>query len=219
MSKLVLTRLRLLLTPARAAAIVVAGLVLLAGIVYATARTPSWTSTSTLVLVPATASAKDAPTVIDGFTAGGTSGTFVEFLASPDLLTRAGSPPVSVAARAVPDTRVIDVTATGDATIVRASLARFLAAAQSQQSSLGDVWRLREISAPSVPVRAGASPTAILGASLLLALVAAAALLAVLGRMGAGARPVGRALPLEPVLDTPAESRPPTRPTRAVVRR
>lgn len=189
-------RLRGLANP-RVAAVAVALAVILIGGVYALQRTPSYQSSAALVLVP-TAKPAEVPTVLDSFTSAGTSGTFVELISSPGTLAAAGAPPIAVTVRAVPDTRVIDVTATGAQTTVQAGLARLLAAAETEQTSLGDMWKLQQISSPTPATRAGASTTAILAASILLALVAAAATLALLGRR-AGAPRETRTVPLEPM--------------------
>jgi hypothetical protein len=192
---------RILAHRQQAVAAAVGLVVLFVGVVYAATRTPTYESTAALVLAPKTLKSDELPSVLDGFTSAGTSGTFVELIASRDTLVTAGSPAVTVDVRAVPDTRVINVTATGARDVVQPGLTALLRASQSAQSGLGDVWQLKTIATPSAPARKGVGSVAIVLAAALLAMIAAAAMLALFGRLGGDAlrRDRGPSLPIEPV--------------------
>ncbi|MGX6449833.1 hypothetical protein ACVU7I_17480, partial [Patulibacter sp. S7RM1-6] len=109
----------------RLAGVLVALLVLAAGVAYAATRPVRWSSEARIVLVPVAAAGDDAA-AIDSFSSAGTLGTVVELLSSPDLARTVRVPGARFAARAVPDTRVVGVTATGTDGSVRAALAELL---------------------------------------------------------------------------------------------
>jgi hypothetical protein len=169
------------------AALAVAVVILSAGISYVLERSPSYESSASLVLTPTTKNPSELPTVFDGFTASGASGTFVELLSSPDTLRAAGSPPVSIAVRAVPDTRVISVTASGGKDAVRPGLDRLVNAARASGGKLRDLWSLNVLASPSPAVVSGPKTSLILLATILLAALGALFVLVVLGRLGAEA--------------------------------
>lgn len=192
------------------AAGVVALFVVGAGIGYATSRQARFESTATLVLTPAPSKTTDTATLLDSFASAGTPGTFVELLASDGIARAAGSPPIDLTVRAVPDSRAIDLTARGgDRGAVRSGLQRIITAAEGSQRGLGDEWRLRTLSAPSAPVRAGATTAAIVAAATLLALLAGIATLVALGKAGPGQGGRGAQVPVEP-LGVMEESQPRT---------
>jgi hypothetical protein len=171
----------------------VALLVLGAGVAYALARPATYTSNAALMLTPAPGDPTAVPQLLDSFDRSGTAGTYVELITARDTLARAGSPPVTVTARAVPDTRVIDISATGARGDVQRGLTAVLAAAQQANAALRDVWRLNTLAAPSAPAAAGPSAALIIGAALALAALAALFVVVVLRRLapGPGEAPVG----------------------------
>lgn len=164
-------------------AAVVALLVLAAGSAYALVRPVEWQSTAQLVLVPTPTDPGDIPNTLDGLSASGTLGTYVELLSSPDLKRRAGSPPVALTVRSVPDSRVINLTTVGGKGSVRSGLTAIVQAGADAQSSLRDLWSLRTIREPSAPERAGVPTSALLLASALLALLAALVVVVALRRL------------------------------------
>ena len=164
-------------------AAVVALLVLAAGSAYALLRPVDWQSTAQLVLVPTPNDPGDIPNTLDGLAASGTLGTYVELLSSPDLKRRAGSPPVALTVRSVPDSRVINLTTVGSKESVRSGLTAIVQAGAEAQSSLRDLWALRTIREPSEPERAGVATSVLLFASMLLALLAALVVVVALRRL------------------------------------
>src|SRR3954468_983574 len=125
--------------------------VLAAGSAYAFTRHVSYESTASVVLVPTTANAADLAAATDSFAASGTAGTFVELLGAPDTLRAAGSPPIELGVRAVPDSRVIGLTAHGARVDVQPALQSLLDAAQQRQDSLHALWRMNVLAEPSDP--------------------------------------------------------------------
>jgi hypothetical protein len=180
------------------AAVVVALAVLGAGIAFAVQRPVRYVSKATLALAPAASTRADRSAALDSFTSAGTSGTFVELLASGGTVRRAGFPPVALSVRAVPDTRVIVASATGSPDAVQPGLASLVAAAKAGEADLGDVWQLVTLSEPSTPVLAGAGTVSILFATLLLAVLAGVATLVALSRLGPPG-PSRRSVELEPL--------------------
>lgn len=166
-----------------AVAVVVALLVLAAGSAYALVRPVDWQSTAQLVLVPTPADPSDIPSTLDGLNASGTLGTYVELLSSPDLKQRAGSPPVALTVRSVPDSRVINLTTVGSKDAVQSGLTAIVRAGADAQGSLRDLWTLRTIREPSAPERAGVATSVLLLASMLLALLAALVVVVALRRL------------------------------------
>jgi hypothetical protein len=159
-------------------------LVLLVGSAYILLRDQRWQSTAALALTPQAVTSADRAALFDSFDRSGTMGTYVEVISSPDTLKRAGSPPVSVEARAVPDTRVIDVTATGGQNGVRPALINLISASMSIAPGLGDVWQLNTIEQPSQPTKAGPSNLLLSLAVLLLAALATVASLVLMRELG-----------------------------------
>lgn len=166
-----------------AVAVVVAILVLATGSAFALARPVKWQSTAQLALVPTPTDPADIPSTLDGLNASGTLGTYVELLASPDLKRRAGSPPVALTVRSVPDSRVINLTTVGDEESVQRGLTAIVQAGADAQGSLRDLWSLRTIQEPSAPERAGVATSVLLLASMLLALLAALVVVVALRRL------------------------------------
>jgi hypothetical protein len=158
-------------------------LVLLIGIGYAATRPPRYESTGRLVLVP-TADRGDLPQLLDSVQASGTLGTYVELIQSGETLRRAGSPPIEVRIRAIPNTRVITVTAEGDEGVVQTATRALLATAGRFSRRLGDPWRLSVLEPPSAPTPAPPSTTAILLASVILAALSFIFVAVLMSRLG-----------------------------------
>src|SRR4051812_24497959 len=106
----------------RLTSLAVALAILVVGVAYAFARPAEYQSGATLVLTPSPNKPADQPTLLDSFQRSGTVGTYVELLASDDTLRRAGSPNVTLAVRAIPDSRALRLTTTGDKDVVRPAL-------------------------------------------------------------------------------------------------
>jgi hypothetical protein len=176
-------------------AAVVAAVIIVAGFSYAIGRTPTYESTASLVLAPNVTDRSELPNILDGFTASGTSGTYVEALSSPDVIRKAGSPPVSISVRAVPDTRVITMTASGGQADVRPGLNKVITAARTASTQLNDLWSLDVIASPSAPAASGPKTTLIFAATVLLAALGALFVLVILGRLGADSS-VGSVIPV-----------------------
>ena len=125
-------------------ALLLAALVLSAGLSWALLRPVRYQSSATLVLAPAPVDSKAVPSLLDSYQRSGTIGTFVELLSSSDVWGRAGYPPVSITVRAIPDTRAINVRASGEQQrAVQPGLAAVIRAATASQGQLGDLWQLR----------------------------------------------------------------------------
>ncbi len=158
-------------TPARLA-LIVALAVLLAGIAYAAVSSPPYVSNAQLVLTPDTSDPAEASSLLESFQRSGTIGTFVELYASADTLRVAGDPPVTITVRAVPDSRVMRIGASGARDAVRDSLSRVLAAGRQRESTLRDLWTTQVLERPSAAEQGRPSRGAVLLATLLLAVLA-----------------------------------------------
>jgi hypothetical protein len=170
---------------AYALACVVALAVLAAGSAYAFQRETRYESTAVVALAPrADVPTEDIPTLVGTFANSGVLGTYVELITSRDTLQAAGSPPVTVQARAVPNTRVIDVTAEGEQAVVRPALVSVLRAAALSQHELRDAWELRVLQAAQPAVEAGPRPEVIVAASAVLAAFGVVLLFVILRQLG-----------------------------------
>jgi hypothetical protein len=169
-------------------AILVALVVLVAGIAYAIQRAPEYVSSGSLVLAPLPEEDSDLTNLLQGFDRSGTMGTFVELIASDDTLRRAGDPPVQVTVRAIPDTRVIEVTTTGDRDVVRPALSALLASAQAARGTLSELWTLRTLESASEPEPAPPSTMLVLLATCVLALLGGVIVFVGFGALGARAQ-------------------------------
>lgn len=147
--------------------------VLLAGGIYTAVRTESWRSEAQLVAHLGKVRAERVPSLLDGYLRSGATGTFVEHVTSAQTLGSAGAFGLTVDARAVPDTRVIDISATGSQARVQAGLVAVVRQAQLTQNQLKEPFRLGVLSPPGPPVKAGPSTPLLLVATLLLAALAA----------------------------------------------
>jgi hypothetical protein len=152
-------------------AAVTAVLVFLAGSAYGLLREDRYTSTGQLVAVPKPLSPDDLPSLIGGFQDAGLIFTYVELSVSEDTLRAAGSPPVSVTARAVPDSRVLSVTTEGSRASVRPALSELLNTVVTRQARFGDPWRLRVLQRAQPPESVGPSPVFLVLGSLLMGLL------------------------------------------------
>lgn len=148
-------------------------IVVVLGVGYALTRSTSWESRAELTLTPERVGRAARTAVLEAFDRSGTIGTYVEVIGSRDTLTRAGAEGFEVEARAIPDTRVIEVSAVGDQDEVQLALAQVLRAAR--EPDLRDLWRLAVSEGASEPVRAGPSTLTLLFATALLAALAAIA--------------------------------------------
>jgi hypothetical protein len=170
---------------------VVAAVILTGGLVYAFARTPSYSSAAAVVLAPrADLSPDDVPILVSSFGGSGTLGTYVQLIVSKETLRMAGSPAVIVEGREVPGSRVINVRAVGGPGAVRPALASVLRAARVAQRTLNDVWQLEVLQSPEPPVPTGPSRNVIIAASAVLAAFGAVFVLVALRRLGLLAEPL-----------------------------
>ena len=192
------------------AAIVALG-ILAAGSGYALLRPVSYESSAVVALAPrADVPTDDIPTLTGGFTNSAILGTYVELIASADTLREAGSPPVTVKARAVPASRVINVTAEGSSyEATRPGLVSVLQAAILSAQRLHDAWELRVLQTAQAPVAAGPSSGVIVVASLVLALFGVVLLFVVLRHLD---------LFVEPVVGPLRERTPPPQPDETLLR-
>jgi hypothetical protein len=157
-----------------AAAALTAALVLVLGVAFTQVRTPAWQSRGLIAVTPASQDPRTLASVVGSFNASGAIGTYVELAASADTKRLAGVPGgVSVAARAIPDSRVIDVRTEGPRDTVRSSLASILSTTVRRQGELNDAWRLNVLQTAQPATVSGPSTTALLVATVLLALLAA----------------------------------------------
>jgi hypothetical protein len=151
------------------AAIVALG-ILAAGTGYALLRPVTYESNAVVALAPrADIPTEDIPTLVGAFTNSAILGTYVELIAANDTLREAGSPPVTIQARAVPASRVITVTAEGGYDAARPGLVAVLNAAILSAQRLHDAWELRTLQTPQPPAASGPSPGLIVAASVVLA--------------------------------------------------
>jgi hypothetical protein len=164
-------------------AVAVGLLVLALGVTFALLRPTDWQSSAKLVLVPSPEDPKDIPGTLDGLNASGTLATYVELLSSSDLKRRAGSPPIALSVRSIPDSRVIALTAVGGRDTVQPGLEAVVRASASAKRSLNDLWALQTLEEPSGPERSGVSSTALILASALLGLLAALIVVVALRRL------------------------------------
>lgn len=195
----------------RIVALAIALAVIAAGTGYVLTRDVRQSSEATLVLAATPDTREDLPALLDSFDRAGTSGTFVELIASGGVARAAGNPPIDLSVRAVPTSRVIVVRAEGPADVVRPGLRAILAAAQERQSQLGDLWELRVLQTPDGPTASGPSTPVLLVATILLALLAALICDQLLGRAGRGGS--SSPVPLAPTDHLSAQTRHST-PTR-----
>jgi len=191
----------------------VAFAIVAAGAAYALGRTSSYQSTAVVALAPrADVGADEIPSLLGSFANSSTIGTYVELIRSKSTWREAGSPPVTVDARAVPASRVITVKTVGPKSAVRPALVSLLRAAALAQQALNDVWGLRVLQAAQPPVASGPSRKVILAGSLVLAAFAVALLFVILRQLGLLPEPLIGAVRRQPA--APREAVEPTRSPR-----
>ncbi|MEA2347516.1 MAG: hypothetical protein QOG62_1303 [Thermoleophilaceae bacterium] len=144
-------------------------LVLFVGVAFAVIRPVALQSSAKIVLVPVTNHHSTLPSILDGYDSSGAGGSRVELLGSADTLAAAGNPALDLTVRAIPDTRVIDLEATGSTADVQADLGRVMEAARTDAPEIDDLWRMETLQSPSVPVAAPPTDLMVLAATILLA--------------------------------------------------
>jgi hypothetical protein len=156
-----------------AGAMLAAFAVLVAGTIYAAKPRRTYESQMSFVLAPKhhLGSAIRAG-LLESFANSSAAGTYVELFAN-----HASSAPqgVSITSRAVPDTRVITLTASGPRGSVVPGLHGVAIRALTDQSALADLWSLTPLKNPSPPVLTGISQNVLMLVTILLAVLAAAA--------------------------------------------
>lgn len=178
-------------TAIRRAALATAALVLIVGVAFTLTRGRDYESHATVVLSPTVTETGEITTLLESFERSGTQGTYVELMASNDTTAKARKTGVSISVRAVPNTRAIQVTAKGDKEDVVPALESVIAATKARQKSLSDLFALQVLESPSAPSLSGPSTGILLLATLLLAIFAAIAVVAILRRVDPGRRRTG----------------------------
>lgn len=171
------------------AALATAVVVLLVGAIFTIARGRDYESTATVVLSPTVKEAGEITTLLESFERSGTQGTYVELIGSDNTTAGARKAGVSISVRAVPNTRAIQITATGGKEDVVPALESVIAATESRQGALSDLFTLHILESPSTPTLSGPGTGVLLLATLLLAIFAAVAVVVILSRLAPG-RPV-----------------------------
>jgi hypothetical protein len=157
--------------------------VIVVGAAYLGLRSRSWESTAELAVTPTAHSVDAKANLLGNLQESGTLGTRVELISSKDTLAAAGNPEVQISVRSIPDTRVIDVTATGALGAVRPGLSAVLSAAIAEDTKLDDPWQMKTIASPTPPAKAGPGNAELGVAVAVLALLAALASYAGLRRL------------------------------------
>lgn len=163
-----------------AAAAVAALAVIVAGSIYADQPRRTYESQMSFVLAPKRhLDSAIRAGLIESFASSSAAGTYVELFAN-----RAGSAPhgVTITARAVPDTRVVKLTARGPRGSVVPGLAAVSDGALADQGTLADLWSLSALQSASPPVLTGTSQDVVMLVTMLLAVLAAAAVAVGLGQ-------------------------------------
>lgn len=186
-----------------------AAAVLLVGGIYTAVRPITYESRAQLVLHLGKVRPESTSSLLDSFLRAGGPGTFVEHVQSAQTLRGAGSPPVTIQARQIPDTRVIEATASGGKAFVQPGLSAVIRSAQLTQNVLKDPFRLGVLSPPGGPVKAGPSTALLLIATVLLAALAALFVYVVTRRPAPAATPYGIAGTRPDLRPAPAASEPP----------
>lgn len=158
-------------------------LVLIAGFAYVVTRDEQMKSSATVTLVPDPRTEEERSILLESFDRSGTIGTFVELIASRDVLHEAGAQFGSVDVRAIPDSRVISVSVTGNGPGVQRTLESVIETAQSRAGDLGSLWRLDVLESAGPAEPAGPTTAALLIATVLLALITAGATFVLSGEL------------------------------------
>lgn len=167
--------------------------VLAAGAAYTFSRQASYESDGSLLLAPKPGVTPDiVSNLLQSFDTSGTSGTYTELITSNDTLAQAHVPGgIDVTVRAVPDSRVLQVTATGPTGDVQSALRAVIRTSIARESETGDVWQLQSLESPSAPSRAGPSKGVLLLATIVLALLAPLVVMVAVRRLRLGAPTAG----------------------------
>lgn len=167
----------------RSLALAAALAVLAGGISFALLRPVQHASEAAVVAVPAvTGDDRDRTAVAESFERSGVAGTFVEVLDAETTARSAGAPPVELDVRAVPASRVIELTATGGRDTVAPALGALITSAQVTVREVDPLWTIRRLNGPSRAEPAGLGLPAVLLATVLLALLVGTFTAVVLGR-------------------------------------
>jgi hypothetical protein len=163
------------LQPRVVLAVVVGVAILALGAFNVFQRGERWESTASVTLVPDPEVPAERTILLEAFDRSGTLGTYVELLSSRSVEAAAGIPPDSADVRAIPDTRVIDVTVSGERGEVGADVAKLVELATARAGNLGDLWTMEVLQEPSKPTRAGLPTALLVGLTGFLALLGAVA--------------------------------------------
>jgi capsular polysaccharide biosynthesis protein len=164
--------------------VLVALAILIIGFAYAAAKPVQYESTGSLVLVPEPSDPRDLPQLLDSVQRSGTLGTYVELLSSGETLSNAGFSGADITVRAIPDTRVITVTAKGEDEDVSRVAEAVMTAGRKQARRLGDPWRLDGLAGASAPSAVPPTRAMVLAVSAVLALLAAVLVLVATNGLG-----------------------------------
>jgi len=167
----------------RILAVAAAVLVLIGGAGYGVMRPKEYESHAALFLVPGTTDIGKASAVLDSLGSAGTVETYVELLASRDTLGRAGVHGIRLDVRAVPASRVIQLTARGPERRVRGALAAIVPVALQLPRLAHDPWRLNVLESPTAVKPGGLSLMMLIAVVLLAAVLAAVATFTILGAL------------------------------------
>jgi CBS domain-containing protein len=165
------------------AAVAAALIVLAAGVVFTAVRDRNYESVATVVLSPDSSEPDRISNLLESFERSGTLGTYVELMASDDTTSEARALGVEITVRAVPDTRAIRLTATGDEEDVVAALRSVIDGTRAKQATLRDLFVLEVLEEPSAPGKAGPATGLLLLMTLLLSGFAALAVVVILRRV------------------------------------
>jgi hypothetical protein len=155
------------------AAVIAAVVVIAAGGIYAAKPRHTYSTQMSFELSPAHELGADIRAgLLESFANSGAAGTYVEYIASRAAAAGHG---ISITPRAVPDARVIDVTATGPIRGLVAGLRAVSGSVLTGQATLSDYWLLSVLEVPSKPTLTGVSAEVLGLVTLLLALLAAGA--------------------------------------------
>ena len=165
------------------AALVAAAIVLVAGVAFTLVRDRPYESVATVVLSPSSAEPDNISSLLESFERSGTLGTYVELMASDDTTADARNRDVSITVRAVPDTRAIRVIGEGDEDAVQPAVQSVITNTENRKTALSDLYEFEVLERPSEPELAGPGTAVLLLATVLLALFAAVAVIAILRRV------------------------------------
>jgi len=165
-------------------AAVIAGLaVLIAGIAFTAVRERPYESVASVVLAPQSNNPERIASLLESFERSGTIGTYVELMSSDDTTEEARAQGVTITVQAIPNTRAIRLIAEGDEDAVKPALRSVITRTLARQQALTGLFTLRVLEKPSDPVLAGPGNKLLFIATVVLAIFAAVAVLAILRRL------------------------------------